>query len=53
MHEIARLVDEEVGDSEMSEIIREVANGLHMLSIADDKANSITNNLIKHIKNNE
>lgn len=50
LHEIARLVEAEVGEGELSESIRYDADRLHQYSILDDKANTITHNIINQVK---
>lgn len=50
LHEIARLVEEEVGEGNLSQDIRNTADRLHMYSIDDDKANTIAQSIIKQVK---
>lgn len=50
LHSIARLVEEEVGTGTLYDDIRNVADRLHMYSIDDDKANTITQSIIKQVK---
>jgi len=50
LHDIARLVEEEVGEGDLSSSIRHAADRLHRYSIDDDKANTITNEIIKQVK---
>lgn len=49
LHEIARVIEEE-GDGTLSEGIRTIADRLHLYSIDDDRANEITYELIKQVK---
>jgi len=50
LHDIARLVEAEVGAGELSESIRYNADRLHQYSIADDRANKIAKEIIKQVK---
>ena len=50
LHDIARLVEEEVGSGRLSERIRKDADALHELSLKDARNSSTTNNIIKEIK---
>jgi hypothetical protein len=50
LHEIARLVEAEVGQGQLSDDIRNVADRLHVYSIDDDKANIIAQSIIKQVK---
>lgn len=50
LHDIARLVEAEVGQGELSDNIRNVADRLHVYSINDDKANTIAHEIIKQVK---
>jgi hypothetical protein len=50
LHGIARLVEIEVGQGQLSDDIRNVADRLHLFSIDDDKANTITQAIIKQVK---
>lgn len=51
LHDIARLVDQEIGNSsDLSERIRAIADNLHVYSIDDDRANEITKEIIKQVK---
>lgn len=50
LHEIARLVETEIGQGNLSDDIRNVANRLHLYSIDDDKASIITKSIIKQVK---
>jgi hypothetical protein len=50
LHDIARLVEKEIGVCSLSDNIRSSADHLHQYSIHDDRANSITQELIKQVK---
>jgi hypothetical protein len=50
LHDIARLVEEEVGEGNLSQDIRNTADRLHLYSIDDDKANTIAHNIINQVK---
>ena len=50
LHDIARLVEAEVGEGKLSEDIRDVADRLHVYSIDDDKANTIAHSIIQQVK---
>jgi hypothetical protein len=50
LHDIARLVESEIGESELSQSIREAADRLHVYSIDDDKANTIAQSIIQQVK---
>jgi hypothetical protein len=50
LHDIARLVEHEIGSGDLSNSIRYAADQLHQYSIQDDRANSITQELIKQVK---
>lgn len=50
LHEIARLVESEVGEGNLSQDIRNVADRLHLYSIDDGKANTIAQEIIKQVK---
>jgi len=50
LHEIARLVESEVGQGQLSDDIRNVADRLHVYSIDDDKANTIAQSIINQVK---
>jgi len=50
LHDIARLVEAEVGEGELSQSIRYDADRLHQYSIADDKANTIAQSIINQVK---
>jgi hypothetical protein len=50
LHDIARLVEAEVGNGELSKDIRDVADRLHIFSIQDDRANTIAHEIINQVK---
>jgi hypothetical protein len=50
LHDIARLVAEEIGQGELSDSIRHTADRLHVYSIQDDKANTIAQSIIQQVK---
>jgi len=50
LHDIARLVEEEIGNGSLSQEIRLVADRLHEYSIQDDKANTIAHAIINQVK---
>jgi hypothetical protein len=50
LHDIARLVEAEIGEGELSQSIRYDADRLHQYSIDDDRANTIAHNIINQVK---
>jgi hypothetical protein len=50
LHDIARLVESEVGEDTLSEDIRGVADRLHALSIDQSRASYAANEIIKQVK---
>ena len=50
LHDIARLVESEVGEGKLSEDIRNVADRLHDLSITDGRNSILTQNIINKAK---
>jgi hypothetical protein len=50
LHDIARLIESEIGEGNLSADIRNVADRLHLYSINDDKASTITKSIIKQVK---
>lgn len=50
LHDIARLVEEEIGEGNLSHSIRASADRLHEYSIQDDKANTIAQSIINQVK---
>lgn len=50
LHEIARLVEEEIGPGKLSERIRKNAETLHDLSLKDARNSAMTDSIIKEVK---
>ena len=50
LHEIARIVFQETDNKELHDRIRNCADDLHILSIDDDRANTIAGEIIKQVK---
>lgn len=50
LHDVARLVESEIGIGNLSQDIRNIADRLHLYSIDDDKANTIAQSIIKQVK---
>jgi hypothetical protein len=50
LHDIARLVEAEVGQGNLSEDIRNVADRLHALSVEQNRASYVTDEIIKQVK---
>ena len=50
LHEIARTVEEEVGQDSLSQEIRNCADKLHLLSIQDSKNSVIATDIINKAK---
>ena len=50
LHEIAKLVDTETGNTTLSSTIRDCANTLHNLSIEDRKNSELVNKIINKAK---
>jgi hypothetical protein len=50
LHDIARLIEKEIGSGDLSNSIRANADQLHQYSIHDDRANSIAQEIIKQVK---
>jgi hypothetical protein len=50
LHNIARLVETELGTESIGNELRQIADRLHLYSLDDDKANIITTNIIKQVK---
>jgi len=50
LHDIARLVEEEIGTESISNEIRQIADRLHVYSIDDDRANTIAQSIIQQVK---
>jgi hypothetical protein len=51
LHEIARLISEEVGHGQLSDDVRKSADQLHQLSIADSRNTQLTQDIINKAKN--
>ena len=50
LHDIARLVEAEVGEGKLSDDIRAVADRLHIVSVEQSRACYATNEIIKQVK---
>jgi signal transduction histidine kinase len=50
LHDIARVVEAEIGNESISNEIRQTADRLHLYSIDDDKANTVTKSIINQAK---
>ncbi len=50
LHDIARLVENEVGEGNLSQDIRNCANRLHLLSIEEGRSNRLAEKLIEQAK---
>jgi hypothetical protein len=50
LHDIARLVESEVGDDKLSNDIRDIADRLHIVSVEQSRASHAANELIKQVK---
>jgi len=50
LHEIARLVEQEMGSGELSQSIRYDADQLHQYSIQDDRANTVAQTIIQDVR---
>jgi len=50
LHEIAHMIAQEIGVGDLHDDIRACADRLHLLSIQDDKANTIAQSIIKQVK---
>jgi hypothetical protein len=50
LHDIARLVEAEVGKGNLSDDIRNVADRLHILSVEQNRASYVTDEIIKQVK---
>lgn len=51
LHEIARLIGEEIGHGQLSDDVRKCADQLHQLSIADSRNTQLTQDIINKAKN--
>jgi hypothetical protein len=50
MHDIARLVEKEVGEGNLSHDIRNCADRLHLLSIEEGRSNRLAEKIIEQAK---
>jgi hypothetical protein len=50
LHDIARLVEEEIGGGDLSAGIRQAADRLHIYSIDDDRAGRVAEEIIRQVK---
>jgi hypothetical protein len=50
LHDIARLVEAEVGEGNLSDDIRDVADRLHIVSVEQSRASYAVDELIKQVK---
>jgi hypothetical protein len=50
LHDIAQVVEAEMGTESIGNEIRQIADRLHVFSIDDDRANSIAHEIIKQVK---
>jgi hypothetical protein len=50
LHDIARLVEQAVGQGNLSDDIRNCADRLHLLSIEDDRAGRMAGEVIRQVK---
>jgi hypothetical protein len=50
LHDIARLVEAEVGHGNLSDDIRDVADRLHALSVEQNRASYVADEIIKQVK---
>ena len=50
LHDIARLVETELGTESIGHELRQIADRLHLYSIDDDRANTIAHEIIKQVK---
>jgi len=50
LHEIARLVEDQVGQGNLSDDLRNCANRLHVLSIDQGRASNVADEIIKQAK---
>lgn len=50
LHNIARVVEAEIGNESIGNEIRQTADRLHLYSIDDDKANTVTKSIINQAK---
>ena len=50
LHDIARIVEQELGEGKLPTAIRACADSLHLYSIADDRAGEMAAEIIKQVK---
>ena len=50
LHDIARLVETEIGSGMLSEDIRDVADRIHALSVDQNRASYVADEIIKQVK---
>ncbi len=50
LHDIARLVEAEVGEGKLSNDIRDVADRLHIISVEQSRASHAADEIIKQVK---
>jgi hypothetical protein len=50
LHDIARVVESEMGTESIGNEIRQIADRLHVYSIDDDRANTVAHEIIKQVK---
>lgn len=50
LHDIARLVENEIGEGNLSHDIRNCADRLHLLSIEESRSNRLADKLIEQMK---
>jgi hypothetical protein len=50
LHEIAQLIEQEIGSCELSQSIRYDADQLHQYSIQDDRANTVAQSIIQDVR---
>jgi len=51
LHDIARLVEAEIGHGKLSDDIRNVADRLHALSVEQNRASHAADEIIKQVRN--
>ena len=50
LHDVARLVESQIGRGNLSDDIRNCADRLHLLSIDQGHASNVTDEIIRHVK---
>jgi hypothetical protein len=50
LHDIARLVEAEVGEGKLSNDIRDIADQLHIVSVEQSRASHAADEIIKQVK---